>query len=69
MSRAIRPASPSAGPAVAAAIGHLKQARDLLTTAGADKAAARVRAALSSADGARRHVQRRVDMTATHSGV
>jgi hypothetical protein len=39
---------------------HLRVARDLLKKANAPKTLARVRLALSSAKGARRHVQHRV---------
>lgn len=60
MARPLRPADPAAVQAVDSAIVHLRTARDLLAMAGADKAAARVRLALSSADGARRHVDRRL---------
>lgn len=44
---------------VAEAIAILRQARQLLAAAGANKTADRVRRALASAYGARRHVQRR----------
>lgn len=43
---------------IAAAIRHLRQARDQLLQAGAKKAAKRVRKALKSAEGAQRHADR-----------
>lgn len=44
---------------IGVAIDLLRQARHLLTRSGARRAADRVRAALRSAQGAARHVQRR----------
>lgn len=60
MARPLRPATLQDVQAIDSAVVHLRRARDLLTGAGADKAAARVRLALSSADGALRHVDRRL---------
>lgn len=39
------------------AVAHLRAARDFLALAGASRSAARVRASLKSAEGARRHVE------------
>ena len=43
------------------AVGDLKNARDLLSKAGAVKASAKVREALKSAEGAERHVSGKLD--------
>lgn len=67
MARPLRPATRDDVASVDSAVAHLKAARDLLSAVGADKAAARVRAALSSADGARRHVDRRAFRAALES--
>lgn len=66
MARPLRPATRQDVAAVDSAVAHLKAARDLLQGVGAEKAAARVRLALSSADGARRHVWRRVPDAVRH---
>jgi len=54
-----KPYQPGDFSKVVEAIAILRQARHLLVKAGARKTADRVRRALSSAYGARRHVQRR----------
>ena len=46
---------------VNAALGHLRQARDLLRSAEAPKALERVQLAISSAKGAKRHADNRDD--------
>jgi hypothetical protein len=55
----LKPYKPGDVSCVAEAVVILRQARYLLDRAGANKAAARVRRALRSADGAMRHVLRR----------
>lgn len=54
-----KPYQPADFSRVVEAIAILRQARHLLAAAGANKTADRVRRALSSAYGARRHVQHR----------
>lgn len=65
MSRPLKAAAKADRVAVASAIKHLKRARDDLAFAGADKAADKVRAALKSAEGALRHVERRIAVSNT----
>lgn len=59
MARSIKPASPADPARVARAVALLREARDLLAAADCPQSLARVRAAIRSADGARRHVDRR----------
>lgn len=63
MARALKPATPRDVHKVRVSIERLKDARDQLLEAGADTAAAKVRLALSSAEGALRHVIRRAAET------
>lgn len=56
----IRPASPADPRKVRAALAHLRAARDLLAEVGCPATLARVRAAITSAGGAERHVWRRL---------
>lgn len=65
--RAIRPADDSDASAITEAILLLRKARDLLRDAGASRAVNRVRDALSSAEGAERHVRHRRYRTARQS--
>lgn len=44
---------------ISAAIMHLKEARDFLSKAGTERACDKVRKAISSAEGARRNVEKR----------
>ena len=62
--RPLKPATVASVANVAQAVALLKTARDLLAREGCDLAAGRVRLAISSADGALRHVRRRADATA-----
>ena len=64
MARKLRPATDQDLIKVATAIFHLKVARDLFKEVGAKQTVKRVRKALDSADGARRHV-RRCEINAT----
>lgn len=61
--RVIRPAGQPQVEAVQIAIDALKQARDALKLADCPQTLTRVRAALTSADGALRHVQTRANRT------
>lgn len=61
--RAIRPADNADVASITAAILLLRQARDLLRDAGARRTVKRVREALSSAEGAERHVRHRFSRT------
>lgn len=56
----LRPIHPGALRQIASAIDHLAAARDLLAAAQCPRATRRVRQALKSADGARRHSHRRL---------
>jgi hypothetical protein len=58
--RSIRPAADIDRDHVRAAIDHLRHARNLLAKSGAPRAAAAVRKALRSAEGAARHVEHRI---------
>ena len=58
--RPIKAAKPADLDGVRAAIDHLRSARHLLATSGAPRAAAAVRKALRSAEGAARHVDHRL---------
>ncbi len=60
MSRALRSSpDPQADLAkIRLATIHLKQARDLLVQAGAERAATKARSAIKSAEGAVRHIER-----------
>jgi hypothetical protein len=64
MARQLKPATRADVDHVRLAIHHLQVARDLLRQAGATAALSRVRAALKSAEGAQRHVERRANETA-----
>jgi hypothetical protein len=57
--RTIRPATTDAFVKVDVAIGFLRSARTLLESADCPQALEKVRAAIKSAEGARRHVQHR----------
>ena len=59
----IQPAGARERKSIEAAISHLKQARDALKDAQCPNALKRVRGALTSAQGARRHVEHRVART------
>jgi hypothetical protein len=63
--RRIKPATGGDKAAIAEAIGSLREARTLLRNAGADRACKAATRALTSADGARRHVHHRIMRTAT----
>ncbi len=56
----LRPAQPDDRNRLDAAIQYLKEARDLSSDAGCPKVATKIKSALKSADGARRHMERRV---------
>ncbi|TXI80678.1 MAG: hypothetical protein E6Q40_14585 [Cupriavidus sp.] len=58
--RRIASATPENGQAIAIAIERLREARKLLRNAGARNAAAAAGKAISSAEGAARHVQHRI---------
>lgn len=58
--RVIRPADPTDRQRMAAAIDHLRTARDLLRQCGSPRAVAAARRALASASGAARHLDHRV---------
>lgn len=58
--RRIASATPENGQAIAIAVERLREARKLLRDAGARKAAAAAGQAISSAEGAARHVQHRI---------
>lgn len=58
--RPIKSAAPADREAVVSAIDHLRAARNLLAMSGAQRAAAAVRKALRSAEGAGRHVDHRL---------
>jgi hypothetical protein len=64
MARPIQPADSRELTLVDVALAHLISARDLLAEAESPQALARVRLAISSARGARRHMERRVNTTA-----
>lgn len=64
MPRALQPATRADVQRVRLALAQLREARDNLRAAGAVLALARVNAALKSADGALRHVERRAHRTA-----
>lgn len=59
MARPIKPATAADVEAVGIACAMLREARNLLTRAGASRSADRVRRALKSAEGAGRHVAHR----------
>lgn len=62
-----RPLPPATAEQVIAAregLKHLKAARDAFRTAGAPAALQRINAAIASADGAMRHVERRASQAA-----
>lgn len=59
MSRKLKPGTYTEEYAIETALACLKKARDLLKLGGASKAVTRVRLAITSADGALRHVRRR----------
>ncbi len=61
--RRITPATPDQGQAIAIAVERMREARTLLKRAGARKAAAAAGKAISSAEGAARHVQHRIRRT------
>lgn len=61
--RWIAPATPEHGQAIAIAVERLREARTLLRQAGARQAAAAAGKAISSAEGAARHVQHRIRRT------
>lgn len=61
--RRITPATPDQGQAIAIAVERMREARTLLKPAGARKAAAAAGKAISSAEGAARHVQHRIRRT------
>jgi hypothetical protein len=63
--RSIRRAAPADRAAVAQAIDHLRAARNRLGQSGAPRAAAAVRKALRSAEGAARHVDHRIRRSQT----
>lgn len=56
----IQPATKQEQSALNDAIAHLKNARDSATMAKAPRAVAKIKSALQSADGARRHMERRL---------
>lgn len=58
--RRIASATPENGQAIAIAVERLREARKLLRNAGARNAAAAAGKAISSAEGAARHVQHRI---------
>lgn len=58
--RSVKPASPADRDAVREAIDHLRSARHLLARSRAPRAAAAVRKALRSAEGAARHLDHRI---------
>jgi hypothetical protein len=62
--RRITPASPAQGHAIAIAVERLREALTLLRQAGARQAASAAAKAISSAEGAARHVQHRIRRTA-----
>jgi hypothetical protein len=61
--RPITPATLEQGQAIANAVERLREARTLLRQAGARKAAAAAGQAISSAEGAARHVAHRIRRT------
>jgi hypothetical protein len=61
--RRITPATPEHGQAIAIAVERMREARGLLRQAGARKAASAAGKAISSAEGAARHVQHRLRRT------
>ena len=61
--RRIKPANVVDQATIAEAIGALREARTLLRWAGAERARKAAARALKSAEGARRHVQRRIKRT------
>ncbi len=63
--RRIASATPENGQAIAIAVERLREARKLLRAAGARKAAAAAGQAISSAEGAARHVEHRIRRTRT----
>lgn len=56
----IQPATPHERDSLDNAIRYLKSARDQATDAGCPKVATKIKSALKSADGARRHMERRL---------
>lgn len=58
--RRMKPATPEHGQAIAIAVERLREARSLLRQAGARQAASAAGRAISSAQGAARHVQHRI---------
>lgn len=67
MSPQLEPATDEQAASIERAILDLRRARDLLAYAKATKAAAAVRRAIKSADGARRHVTHRLARTTKES--
>ena len=65
--RPLKPGDAKTVAAVAEAIAHLRRARDLLHGAGAERAMARVRLALTSSEGALRHAERRAFRSQTET--
>ena len=61
--RRIASATPADGHAIAIAVERLREARTLLRQAGARQAASAAGKAISSAEGAARHVQHRIPRT------
>lgn len=61
--RRITSAGPEHGQAIAIAVERLREARTLLRQAGASQAASAASKAISSAEGAARHVQHRIRRT------
>ncbi len=61
--RRITPATPEHGQAIEFAVERMREARSLLRQAGARKAASAAGKAISSAEGAARHVQHRLRRT------
>ena len=61
--RRITPATPEHGQAIAIAVERMREARSLLRQAGARQAASAAGKAISSAEGAARHVQHRLRRT------
>jgi hypothetical protein len=59
----ISPATPEHGQAIAIAVEQLREARTLLRRAGARQAASAAGKAISSAEGAARHVHHRIRRT------
>lgn len=64
MARPLKPADPESVVAVSGALAALKTARDTFARHGCEQTAARVRLAITSANGALRHIERRAAETA-----